>query len=356
MRRIATLLIAATLAGSAALAAAQQVDPTRPQPAEPAPARTPEDEARRARVVARVGEVRITLGEVEDQIARQSPFMRARYRDPAQLRELVQNMVRFELLAREAERQGFGDDPEVREATAQSSVQQYVRERFDERITPDSISAEDVRAFYDAHPEEFSRPELRRASHILLATREEAQEMLGRVRDADARTFRQFAQERSLDAESRARGGDLRYFDAEGRGTNTTDPTVEAALARAAFALDEVGEISEPIEVGGQWSLVKLTGRRPAEHRSVEEASPSIRLRLWRERRQQAIDEVVERLRTQAAVEVHYDRMRPIRMDPPERLAGEDEHAERDEAEDEAAAVDEGAAEAAERETEEAPE
>lgn len=333
MRRIARLLIAATLAGSTGLAlhlsdaAAQQLDPTRPQPAEPAAARTPEDEARRARVVARVGDVRITVGEVEDQIARQSPFMRARYRDPAQMRELVDNMLRFELLAREAERQGFGNDREVREATAQSAVQLYVRERFDERITPDSISAEDVRAFYDAHPEEFRRPELRRASHILLATREEATEMLGRVRNADARTFRQFAQERSLDAESRARGGDLRYFDAEGRGTNTTDPTVEAALARAAFGLDEVGDVSEPIEVGGQWSIVKLTGRRPAEHRSLEESAPSIRLRLWRERRQEEIDRVVERLRTQARVEVHYDRMRPIRMDPPDRLAGEDEHA-----------------------------
>lgn len=336
MRRVApSTLIALLLVGSAlaggSLALAQRLDPTVPSPAPPTPndpgevPRGPEDEVRRARVLARVGDVRITIGDVEDQIARQSPFMRARYRDPAQLRDLVQNMVRFELLSREAVRQGFGEDPEVREATSQSAVQQFIRERFDERITPESIPSEDVAAYYEAHPEEFSRPEVRRASHVLVATRAEADALLARLRDADARGFRSIAQELSLDAESRARGGDLRYFDAQGRAPNSTDPAVDAAIVGRAFALEEVGQVSEPVELAGQWSVVKLTGRRPAEHRALTDASPSIRLRLWRERRQQAIDTFVEGLRTRSAVEVHYDRMRPIHMEPPDRLT--DEHA-----------------------------
>ncbi|MDQ3034893.1 MAG: peptidylprolyl isomerase [Myxococcota bacterium] len=359
-RALSTVLIGCLLVGSAiALAAsalaqhvaAQRADPTQPAP-QPAPGerpRTPDDpaevqtgpehDARRARVLARVGEVRITIGDVEDQIARQSPFMRSRYRDPAQLRELVQNMLRFELLSREAERQGFGDDPEVREATSQSAVQQFIRERFDERITPESIPAADVATYYEAHPEEFSRAEVRRASHILVATREEATALVPRLRAADARTFRSIAQEQSLDAESRARGGDLRYFDDQGRSPNSADPAVDPALVRTAFALGEVGDVSEPVELAGQWSIVKLTGRRPAEHRALAEASPSIRLRLWRERRQQAIDQFVEGLRERTAVEVHYDRMRPITMEPPDRLT--DEHAEEGAAAEEG---DEGAA------------
>jgi peptidyl-prolyl cis-trans isomerase C len=332
------LLVTLALSAVGTPAAAQRPDPTRPEITRPEPQPetppTPEDETRRARVIARIGDVRITIGDVEDQIGRQSPFMRARYRDPVQLRQLVDNMIRYELLAREADRRGLGTDPEVREATAQSAVQQLIRQRFDAQITPEGIPMADVQAYYDAHPEEFSRPEVRRASHILVATRDDASALLPELRAADARRFRQIAQERSLDAESRARGGDLRYFDAEGHSPNAADPVVQAELVRATFALGEVGDVSEPVEVAGQWSIVKLTGRRPAEHRSVEQAAPSIRLRLWRERRQGAIDAYVAQLRERAHVEVEYDRMRPIRMEPPERMSDEDEESASDESDE----------------------
>ena len=301
-------------------------DPTVPQPPPPPAPRTPEDEARRAHVVARIGPATITVGDVEDQISRQSPFMRARFRDPAQLRDLVDNMIRFELLAREAVRQGVGDDAEVREATSQGAVQHLVRERFDDRITPDSIPAADVDAYHAAHPEEFNRPEMRRASHVLVATRDEAVALVARLREADARTFRQVAQETSLDTESRTRGGDLRYFDATGHPPSSTEAGVAPALTAAAFALREVGDVSEPIEVEGRFSVVKLTGLRAAEHRTITESAPSIRLRLWRERRQAAIDAHIEELRTRAAPEIHEDRMRSIVMEPPEPTSGPDEH------------------------------
>jgi peptidyl-prolyl cis-trans isomerase C len=302
-----------------------QQDPTRPPAVVPtAPAApTADNETRRAQVVARVGSVRITVGDIEDRLAGQSPYARTRYRDREELRELVAEMIRFELLAREAARQGFGEDREVREATAQSAVQLFIRERFDERITPESIPAADVSAYYTAHPEEFSRPEMRRASHILVATREEADTLVTQLRQGDARLFRSTAQERSLDSESRTRGGDLRYFDPEGRSTNSTDPAVEAALARAAFGLREAGDVSDPVALGDQWSIVMLTGRRPAEHRSETDAAPSIRLRIWRERRQEALESFVEDLRNRGAVEVHHDRADAIRIATPEQMTQE---------------------------------
>ena len=305
-------------------------DPTRPSdPA--AVAHSPEDEARRAQAVARVGDVSITVGQIEDEIARQTPFMRARFRDRAELEELVGTLVRFELLAREAERRGVGTDPEVREATSQSAVQQMIRRDFDDRITVKSIPQPDVQSYYDAHPEEFSRPEVRRASQIVLESEEQARALVVEARAADARRFRQLAQERSLDPESRQRGGDLRYFDDRGVSPNSADPAVDEAIVRVTFALANVGDVSEPLEIGAEgarrWTLVKLTGLRPAEHRSIEEAGQGIRLRLWRERRQEALEGFVEELRGRIPTEVHYERMSGIRFDPPERLS-DDPHGE----------------------------
>ncbi len=328
----------------AALAQEDPHDPTHlgatapvPDPAEPV--LSAEETARRAQVVARIGEgdagITLTLGEVEDEINAMSPFVRARYRDENRLREYVENMVRLELLGREAETRGYGDDPEVRRTTLESAVQHMIRTEIDERITAASISEAEVLVYYEAHPEEFSRPEMRRASHILVATREEALALLERARGGDMRGFRALAQELSQDTETRSRGGDLRYFDAQGRGPNTADPAVEAAISAAAFGLAAVGDLSEPVEVNGRFSVVKLTGIRPAEHRSVADSGDAIRMRLFRQRRETALDDMVTRLRASIPTEVFYERMANLRMEPPARGSVDPEHGE--------AAVEEGA-------------
>lgn len=315
---LSTLVSAAVscIIGAAALAQNDAEAPAMPTAsAEP----SAEDRARRAKVVAKVGDVTITVGDVEDAVHQQSPLLQVRYRDPAKLRELAESMVRFELLAREAARAGLDQDPEVVRVAKQNAVQQLIRRDFDESITPDTIPEDDVRAYYEAHPEEFTRAELRRASHIQVATRAEAERLLTKAREADARGFRELAREHSQDTETRLRGGDLRYFDARGRSRNPADPEVAEPLARAAFALAESGDVSEPVQVGERWSIVKLTGIRPAEHRSYEQAAPNIRLRLWRERRQKALEELVSRLRRSRGVEPSYELLRQIQLDPSPR-------------------------------------
>jgi peptidyl-prolyl cis-trans isomerase C len=301
------------------------LDPTTPTARPAARVYSPEDQARRARVMARVGPVTITVGEVEDAINAQSPFLRVRYRDRAQLRSFVDSMIRFELLARAAERAGIGREPEVVRVGKQNAVQQLIRRDFDERVTPESVPEQDVRAYYEGHPEEFSRDELRRAAHIQLSSREDAERLLPQAREADARVFRELARDNSVDAETRLRGGDLRYFDREGGSRNGQDTPVHRALAAAAFGLAEVGEVAGPVQVDERWSLVKLTGRRPPENRSFEQASPSIRLRLWRQRRQSSLEELVARLRREANVQPNYDSLRSIQLDPAPR-EDEDEH------------------------------
>ena len=346
MGRLTSVVLASALASSGALALAQGGGPEATPTGAGAPigaGTDPAEATRRAAVLARIGDFTITVGDVEDEINDMSPVMRVRHRDPAQLREYVENMIRLELLAREADRRGYGDDPEVRRTTMESAVQQMIHVEIDERITSASISDQDVLVYYTGHDEEFSRPEMRRASHILVPTREAADALMTEVRAADARAFRALAQAHSEDAETRMRGGDLRFFDATGRGPNTADPAVHAAIAAAAFALAEVGDVSDPIEVDGRFSIVKLMGLRPAETRSVAEAAPAIRMRLFRERRQDALEEMVEALRARIPTEVHYDAMANLRMEPPARASADPHDEEGGEDEDDSIDdVDEG--------------
>ena len=320
-RRLLLISVCAALAASGvaiAVAQPQVGDPTiePPRPGTPPEDLTPEDRARRAKRVAKIGAVEITVGEVEDAVNAQSPFLRARYQDPARLQEFVQQMVRFELLAAEAERRGYGENEDVVRSVKQNSVQALIRREFDERITPDSLPLSDVEAYYESHEAEFHRDEMVRASHILLADRERAAQLAAELREGDARAFRAAAREHSIDRETKLRGGDLRYFNDEGRAFNARDAEVDQNIVAAAFRLHEVGDVvSEPVQIGENWSIIKLTGRRPAEHRSLEDSAQGIRLRLWRETRQEAIEDFVRGLRERYAPEVHDNRMAPIRLE-----------------------------------------
>ncbi|MEM9193918.1 MAG: peptidylprolyl isomerase [Myxococcota bacterium] len=318
-------LLAATLALVGAPLGAQP--PAIPgQPAEPfRPPNpedlTPEERTRRAKVIAKISfaddhpAAEISVGELEDAINAQSPFLRARYENPAEVESFLQNLIRVELLAAEAERRRFDEHAHVVKSVKQNSVQQLIRTEFDERITPESIPEDDIRGYYNEHLDEFSREEVVRANHILLDDESEARELIRELQTADTASFRQIARQRSIDTETKLRGGDLRYFNQRGEGINADDATVDEAIVAAAFALEEIGDVtSAPVPVGSNFSVVKLTGRRPAEERTFEESSQGIRLRLWRERRQQAIEDFVAGLRESLSPQTHPERMDSIRL------------------------------------------
>lgn len=287
MRRLA-LAVAGTLGLAAPLLA---------QDAAADPAAGPDD-ARRDAVYARFDDFAVTVGDVEDAIAAFPPSVRERFRDPEEVRLFARSLVEFELLAREGIRRGLDRDPEIRAVARRAAVQQLLRRDFDDRFTADSVSTEDARAYFEAHRDEFGRPELRRASHILLATREEAVKLLAEARAMDTNGFRATARGNSLDAATKQRGGDLRFFAEDGTLPRSKDPAVEEALARAAFALEAVGDVyPEPIPVGDRFSLLMLTGRRAPETRTFEQLEGNLKLRIARDRREAAVDALIRELR-----------------------------------------------------------
>ncbi len=311
------LLLAVASFGMPAIGQAQ---PPNPEAAAGAsPETVPSEAARRARVVAVVGDARITVGDIEDAIAEQAPFLRARYRDPATLRRFVDDMVRFRLLLAEARRRGYAEHSVVVRARKRHSVQRLVRRRFDERLRPRDIPEAEIRAYYEAHRDEFRHPELRRASHILLASREEAEKLLAELRKKDLAAFRKAAREKSLDEETRLRGGDLRFFTRQGKRPRSPEAPVHPALVQAAFAQAERGQfVDAPIAVDDKWSILVLTAIRPAIEQPYPEAAEIIRRNLWRQRREEAIEAFVAKLRERFRPEVHEELLRRIRLDPPD--------------------------------------
>ncbi len=88
-----------------------------------------------------------------------------------------------------------------------------------------------------------------RASHILVKTEQEAMDLYNEIKNG--KDFAQAAKENSL-CPSGQNGGDLGYF---GKGM------MVKPFEDAAFELNEIGEISQPVETQFGWHLIQLTGK-----------------------------------------------------------------------------------------------
>ncbi|MDB4990002.1 MAG: Peptidyl-prolyl cis-trans isomerase PpiD [Myxococcaceae bacterium] len=301
------------------------------------------DEARRKQVIVHGDGVDITVGQVEDLIARQAPAMRGKYRDTDELKTLISGLLRTELLANEAQRRGYESELPVRYLTKDSAAQALVRSEIDDKLTPEAIAVEDVSAYYETHPAEFHRVAMRRASQIVLESEAEAERLLPEVSVADARAFAELAKQYSKDPETKTQGGDLGYFASEPANDPPRDkaqPIVQPAVRKAVFALAEVGDTSKqpaalsapeeahapPAEHAAtkppstvQLAIVRFTAERPERHVSLEDAALSIRAKLWRERRQHALDQLYAKLRAKDKPQVFTERIYQISFDDMEK-------------------------------------
>jgi parvulin-like peptidyl-prolyl isomerase len=277
------------------------------------------DESRRAQLLVKGDGISISVGALEDHINRQPPGIRARYIARDEQKALLDSLVRLELLGREAAARGMAESSAVRQTVKDGAVQALVRTEVDEKVTAESISKEDISAFYSAHPEEFHHPAERRASHIAVATREQAVALIAEAKKADMRGFSELARKHSLDAETKLRGGDLAFFTL----APARDPSlrqVPVPLREAVFALKSPGDTgSEPIQVEAQFSIVRFTGERPERHVTLSEAEGSIRARLWRERRHQAVTALIDGLRARQKPQIFAERVDLVKFDDMDR-------------------------------------
>ncbi len=265
------------------------------------------------KVLAQIGNTRITLGDFEKNLRNQAPYTQLKLNSSQRRKEYLDEMVQFEVLASEAARRGLAQDPDVIQATKQAMVRKLMANAMENTIKPDQITEEELRQYYQTNPGEYSKPEQVRASHIALRTREEALKVRSQIQkkiNADKSSYRRifsdFARQHSQDGQTKMRGGDLRYFakddDQTGPGVN-----VAPALREAAFSLKTPGTISQPVNSGEFWHIMMLTGRKKAVERSFDQVRAQIQNRLYRDMKQNAANTYIENLKAQAGVKVHHE-------------------------------------------------
>jgi len=270
-----------------------------------------------AETLVQIGDRTITVGDFAALLADQSPYLRSRYNSPERRREFLDNQIRFELLAAEAERRGLTDRPEVVRSRKQMMIQRMMNDLIYEPNRISDITDAEVQAYYDEHIEDYQQPAQVRASHILIRNRRLAGRLLERVKasEDDIQVFREIAEENNEDPNTRDRLGDLRFFSLSGPGEERAD-SVPPEVAAAAFTIDRIGGVyPELVETAAGLHIVKLTGRRAALRRTLQEAARPIRNTLMRQRREAAMDQLLVELRANADIEENPDVLNQIQLD-----------------------------------------
>ena len=259
-------------------------------------------------ILAKVGPYTLTLEEFNQQVNSLPPQMKvAVLHNPKLKKMFLDRWVQLTLLGMKAREMGLDKDPDVKRRISNLENTLLAQELYRRKIKGQGsgISDKEIEAYYRAHKSEFSSPEMVRARHILIRVkdskskkewadaRKKAMEIKAKLdKGAD---FAEMARKYSQDPGSRERGGDLGYFS---RG-KMIKPFEEAA-----FSLKK-GEISGPVKTPFGYHLIELEDRKPASVKGLDQVKEQVRQKLLKEKEQEALQEMIARLRKQYKVEVN---------------------------------------------------
>lgn len=261
---------------------------------------TPLGDTPRGALVARVGKVELREDDVQRAMARDPGAAPQRFDSAESRRELVDGLVRFELLAQAAERAGFTKDPDAIHALQQIAVTKLVNQTLGKAAAPESITKADIEREYSARQaSDFTLPEAVQIRHIQVSDQKQAERLATQAKalpSGDDNAFAQLATRTTEDAATRAQGGDLGYLD-----KNSRQPQ---ALLDAALALQNPGDIAGPIPIGNSYEILRLVARRAAAVSPLSSVEEPLRQRLYRERRAKALEDFIARLRKETPVTI----------------------------------------------------
>ncbi|MBI2504596.1 MAG: peptidylprolyl isomerase [Candidatus Latescibacteria bacterium] len=203
--------------------------------------------------LAAVGEEQIAPEDLRRFEAEMDPAHRSPKKGIEAHREHLQSLIDIELMIREALALKLDRDPEL--ALALEHVRQgamvdaYLHNRLAQNV---QLTEQQMRASFEAHP----ASQAVRGAHILLATREQAEEALAEIRAGQS--FEEVARRRSLDRQTAAKGGAFDKYYAFDR--------VSDQIYEKVFKAMKVGEISAPFRTNQGYEIVKVLDKKQLDY------------------------------------------------------------------------------------------
>jgi peptidyl-prolyl cis-trans isomerase C len=242
-----------------------------------------------ATVLATVNGTEITLGHVIALRGR-LPEQYQSLPDDVLLDGILEQLIQQTVLAQSME----GEIDARLTATLENERRTLLAGERLQRVTEQEVTDEALKEAYEARFADLLPENEYNASHILVATEDEAKALIAKL-EAGA-DFAELARENST-GPSGPNGGDLGWFGAG----QMVKPFEDAVLGLA------VGEVSAPVETQFGWHVVKLNDMRTKAAPTLDEMREELAMDLQRQRIEQELD----RLTAEATITRREDKIDP---------------------------------------------
>ncbi len=238
-----------------------------------------------SKVLAMVGGAAVTEADVDAFLMELGPRGQS-YNTPEGRKMVLTQLIATKLLLLDAKRNLLEAEPEFKAQLAKlkdNLLSNYAAEKVLSAVT---VSDNEVRNYYDDNKEKFVIGDTVNASHILVATEEEATAILAKI-NAGETTFENAAKEYST-CPSKSQDGNLGDF---------TKGQMVPEFDSAVFSM-EVGEITKvPVKTQFGYHLIKLNSKSESQTAPFEEIAPEIKETLLNEKQRAAYDSKINQLK-----------------------------------------------------------
>ncbi len=275
-------------------------------------------------VVARVGNVEITVADFESQLSQQNPMFRARFNTPEQKKRLLDGLVEREVLAQEAKRLGLEKDPEVQGAVKRIMAAYFVRSEFNDKRAKDlTVPDADIEKYYQDNISHFKAPEKVRVQQVLYSAPKnnavlrkkaklQAQEAL---RQLHAKPQDQILFEKITHGSEADKTGKPSVVDTTFKEHDQLQQEYGKAFAAAAFGLKQSNDLSGLMEDEKGYYFLRQAGRQAAVDYPLDKVKDQIRTTLLSKVRMDAYQTFLEEMKRKAGVQIFENALDKVQFD-----------------------------------------
>jgi len=262
------------------------------------------------KILATVGEEKITEAYILNKKSMLSPQFSDLYDTPEGMKDLIEQAVKSSLLSQEARRLGINMKAEVakkiKELTDTIIIQELIKEEVTSKII---VKDEDISAFYKENKEKFTRPEEVKVSLILfqvnaddipqkkIEKKKKAEQTLQQIKaGADIEAL---AKELSDDEMTKQNGGKTGFF-AKGQ----LNIAYGEVFEEKAFSLKK-GELSDVFESGKGFYIIKVIDHREKREPMLQEVKKTIESQVRQKKQKESYNNYVESLKKRYPVTIH---------------------------------------------------
>ena len=236
-------------------------------------------------VLATVAGREITQADFNAFIQTIPPEQQAYLQNPAARDYYLEQLISIYLFAQMGEDEKLDETPEFHELLEKAKRDILSQMAMYQILKDIKVTDEEVKAYFDAHQDQYVKGDKVRAKHILMDSEEQISKVLEQINQGEI-SFEDAAKEHST-CPSGQQGGDLGEF---GKGQMVKE------FEDAAFT-GGIDAVTGPVKTQFGYHLIKVMSRTESVPASLEESTANIRSSLMQQKQQEAYNAKVAELK-----------------------------------------------------------